>query len=253
MSVASSSKISSCSSFIVFFSLLKFPINSFYNSGNVHSIFNSVDTTVSFFFCVKKQFFKTGYIPTIYTSIINYDFKLHFIFLSWAGLSQPIQNFFQHIKNVCVCGVDCFAKRPSVPHSRIIIENQCCSIFWKFLLDYLMFRCSILNSVEMVKRKIMVVQPFFFRFSHRFIIVGSGNLAQPSYNGNFNPDNATLRKQIGKFCHVGQRFCDFIRGRVGCSQHFQPVLNAIQVSDSSIHVEHDFFNHFFSFLFVFVF
>ena len=93
MSVASSIKISSCSSFMVFISPFKFPINSFYNSVNVHSIFDFVNKTVSFFFCIKKQFFKTGYIPTICTSIINYNFGFHFYFPLLSGLIQAHSRF----------------------------------------------------------------------------------------------------------------------------------------------------------------
>lgn len=172
------------------------------------------------------------------TNILFSLFHLMYLLYHWSrALSSPfLQKFRKFFDNVYCGRVNGFTQVPTIPNLFIIVNQDGHIIA---VAHAIRLSCAILDAVEVVIVEALFFKPCALCFTHEVFVFLTRIFGEPSDNIDFPALGAEKFANLIQFSHIAQGNGSPIRLRIFRTEKRKPILNAVEVSDSAVHVKVD--------------
>lgn len=172
------------------------------------------------------------------TNILFSPFHLMYLLYHWSrALSSPfLQKFRKFFDNVYCGRVNGFTQVPAIPNLFIIVNQDGHVIA---VAHAVRFGCAILDAVEVVIVEALLFKPCTLCFTHEIFIFLARIFGEPSDDIDFPALGAEKFANLIQFSHIAHRNSSSIGLRIFRTEKREPVLDAVEVSDSAVHVKVD--------------
>lgn len=172
------------------------------------------------------------------TNILFSPFHLIHLLYHWSrALSSPfLQKFRKFFDNVYCGRVNGIAQVPTIPNLFIIINQDRHVIAVAHAVG---FGRAILDAVKMVVVEALFFKPSALCFTHEVFIFLARIFGKPSDDVDFPTLGAEKFANFIQFNHVAHGNGSPIRRRIFRTEKRKPILDAVEVSNSAVHVKVD--------------
>ena len=172
------------------------------------------------------------------TNILFSPFHLIYLLYHWSrALSSPFLQKFRKFFDDVYCGrVNGFTQVPAIPNLFIIVNQDRHVIAVAHAVG---FGRAILDAVEMVVVEALLFKPSALCFTHEIFVFLARILREPSDDVNFPALGAEKFANLIQFSHVAHGNSHQIRRGIFRTEKRKPILDAVEVSDSAVHVKVD--------------
>ena len=172
------------------------------------------------------------------TPILFSLFHLMYLLYHWSrALSSPfLQKFRKFFDNVYCGRVNGFAQVPTIPNLFIIVHQDGHVIAVAHAVG---FGRAILDAVEVVIVEALFFKPRALCFTHEVFVFLARILREPSNDIDFPTLGAEKFANLIQFSHVAHGNGSSIGCGIFRTEKREPILDAVEVSDSAVHVKVD--------------
>lgn len=153
------------------------------------------------------------------------------------ALSSPFLQKFRKFFDDVYCGrVNGIAQVPTIPNLFVVINQDGDIIAVAHAVG---FGCAILDAVEMVVVETLFFKPSALCFTHEIFVFLARIFGEPSNDIDFPTLGAEKFANLIQFAHIAHWNSHQIRRGIFRTEKREPILDAIQVSDSAVHIKVD--------------
>lgn len=172
------------------------------------------------------------------TNILFSPFHLMYLLYHWSrALSSPFfQKFRKFFDNVYCGRVNGSAQVPTVPNFFIIVNQDGYVIAVAHAVG---LSCTILDAVEVVIVKALFFKPCALCFTNGVLVFLARIFGKPSDDIDFPALGAEKFANLIQFSHIAHGNGSSIGLRIFRTEKREPILDAVKVSDSAVHIKVD--------------
>ena len=172
------------------------------------------------------------------TNILFSPFHLMYLLYHWSrALSSPfLQKFRKFFDNIYCGRVNGSAQVPTIPNLFIIINQDGHIVA---IAHAVRLSRAILDAVEVVIVEALLFKPRTLCFTHEVFVFLARIFGKPSDDVNFPTLGAEKFTNLIQFSHIAHRSGSPIWRGIFRTEKREPILDAIEVSDSAVHVKVD--------------
>jgi hypothetical protein len=94
----------------------------------------------------------------------------------------------------------------------------------------------------------VTIEPFNLSGGDHFVIFSRATFAKPTYDSDVPTIGLQTIQQTSEGVHIDEGLSHSVRSGVACDEVVQPIGDAVEVGDCSVHIEVDCFSHLIHFL-----